>query len=119
MSLPHILSVECVNCRVSSHCPKSGSSPLVLPSGQMMLCRLIGGYGKKPVDPGVLSEESKKLAVEHGPCLTIAEVPIIDECSGLETYQITKIFSPPVLHERETLNDDQMRMMMIKNQCER
>jgi hypothetical protein len=119
MSLPNILLMECSKCRVAASCPKKGSSPLKLPSGQEMTCRLVGGYGRNPVDQSILSEDSKKLSKEHGPCLTIAEVPILDECSGLAVYQITKIFAPPVLHEREVFSEDQMKAMLIKNQCAR
>jgi hypothetical protein len=118
MAIPNTLVVECLNCKVSKYCPNNGSSPL-FHGGKKILCRLIGGYGRKPVDMSILSEESKKLAINNGGCLTIAEVPISDECSGLMTYQIVKIFAPPVLHARETINPDQLRVLTLKNQCER
>lgn len=118
MSMPNILVMECLNCKVSEHCSSRGSSPLMF-KGAKVLCRLIGGYGKKPVDLSILSEESKKLVSEYRECLTIAEVPIIDECSGMMTYQIVKIFAPPVLHGRETVPADQMKALILKNQVER
>lgn len=68
-----------------------------------MKCRLVNGYGRTPVDSSILSEESLKIAQNQGPCLTIAEVPSFDE-EGDFFYEITKIFSPPILHERETVN---------------
>lgn len=54
------------------------------------------------MDPGILSEDSRS-ASASGPCLTLAEVPTLDEDSGNVIYEIVKIFAPPVLHERETV----------------
>lgn len=116
MSLPHVLVVECRTCRVAKYCPQNGSSPLRLPSGQAIACRLIGGYGKKPIDRSVLSEDNEKLFDIHGPCLTIAEIPYVDEGSGLTVYGVVKIFSPPIVHERESMNESQMKAAMVKNQ---
>lgn len=116
MSIPNSLTVECKSCRISKYCPRCGSSPLRLPSGKMGVCRLVGGYGKKSVDISVLSKESKELFDKNGPCLTIAEIPTLDECSGLMTYQVTKIFAPPILHEREIVNEAQMKALEVKNQ---
>ena len=62
---------------------------------------MIGGYSLTPVDKAVLSEESLKEMGEHGPCLTIAEVPVLDIDSGLVVFELTKIFHKPILHPRE------------------
>jgi hypothetical protein len=62
-------------------------------------CNIIGGYGRKPVDADVLSTESAAVVSKNGPCLTIAEVPEVD--SGMVHYAIVKIFSQPVLADRE------------------
>ncbi len=63
---------------------------------------MIGGYGRLPVDPGIMSDEAREAAARSGPCLTLAEVPSVDE-SGRVTYELVKIFSPPVLHDREVI----------------
>jgi hypothetical protein len=91
----------CNKCQVASTCPRRGSSPLTLPNQVAMQCRLLGGYGRKPVDLSDLSEESKKIATENGTCLTVAEVPTLDEASGKVYYETIKIFSKPILHPRE------------------
>lgn len=96
------LEIECQKCRVANTCPNRNSSPLNL-SGKRHLCRIIGGYGRVPVDDSILSPESSILAKTNGPCLTIAEIP--REEDGEVVYEIVKIFSPPVLNERETTNE--------------
>lgn len=81
---------------------------MVMAGGKMVFCDLIGNYGRTPVDQCVLSEESKALAAKWGPCLTLVGIPTLDPGSGKVTLELTKIFSQPVLHEREktTLNQD-------------
>jgi hypothetical protein len=94
-----ILEVECAKCRVSPTCPSRGSSPL-LHGGKRHVCRVIGGYGRVPVDPGILSPESAARAAADGPCLTLAEVPALE--GDLVVTTVVKVFSPPVLSDRET-----------------
>lgn len=101
------LQMECNKCRVASTCPRKGSSPLSLNSGKKVFCQIINGYGRIPVDVEILSTESLKRSKVDGPCLTIAEVPTIDEHSGNLIMEITKIFSRPILHEREILSFNQ------------
>jgi hypothetical protein len=60
-----------------------------------------------PADRSILSEESKERADRDGPCLTLAELPVLDLATGEVKYEVLKIFSPPVLHEREKTNDMQ------------
>lgn len=108
--------MECPDCKIAAHCPKFGSSPLIMPSGLSVKCRIIGGYGKQPVDPTILSEESKALVAQHGPCLTIVEVPELDEGSGLAVHQVVKVFAPAVFHDREAATPDEMKMLNIRNQ---
>jgi hypothetical protein len=38
-----------------------------------------------------------------GPCLTLAYIPTFDEETKQVTHELTKIFSQPVLHPRETV----------------
>lgn len=71
------------------------------------MCELIGNYGRVPVDQCVLSEESKAKAAKWGPCLTLVNVPTLDPATGNVTMEVTKIFSPPVLHERERTSFNQ------------
>ncbi len=106
------LEIKCKDCKVSSSCPEKGSSPLNHGKNQI-LCRLVGGYGRTPVDESILSEESKQIVNQNGPCLTIVEVPKIDE-SGRTVFKVVKIFSQPVLHEREQI-DWRMNMIMDKS----
>ena len=68
MTIPNALSMTCNRCKVASTCTCNGSSPFVLPSKQQLLCRLIGGYGREPIDPSLLSEESKSMSECDGPC---------------------------------------------------
>lgn len=108
------LPMECSKCRVAHSCPKKGSSPLTLPGNKKALCSLVGGYGRTPVRQEILGEESREASAKNGPCLTIAEVPRLDEDSGLLIYELEKIFSQPVLHERETVSDH-ISMMVPKS----
>ena len=108
------LQMTCSRCRVAASCPKKGSSPLTLKGNKKALCSLIGGYGRTPVSPEVLSQESREASLRDGPCLTLAEVPRLDEESELLVYELVKIFSPPILHERETISDH-INMMVPKS----
>jgi len=65
-------------------------------------CQLLNGYGRLPVDPSVLSPESRKASERDGPCLTLAYVPVLDE-NDRPVHVLTKVFSPPVLHGRESV----------------
>lgn len=104
------LDVTCDKCRVSEFCSKNGSSPVLTPKKQVFKCRLVGGYGRVPIDMRIVSEQSKQLIEKNGPCLTIAEVPEYDEASGEVVYKVIKIFNPPILHEREKIGWN-MRMI--------
>lgn len=103
MAIPNALNMTCDRCRVADTCPQKGSSPLTLPDKRKLLCRILGGYGREPVDSAKLSEESKKVAAQNGHCITIAEVPAFDVPSGKIYYNTVKIFSQPILHPREKL----------------
>lgn len=106
------LNMECGRCRVSSTCPRVGQSPLKV-GGKTLMCRIVGGYGRTPADPSILSEESAKRAEKDGPCLTLAEIPVIEE-DGTVMVVIERIFSQPILHEREK-TDFQMDIMYPKS----
>jgi len=97
------LQMECTKCKVASTCPRKGASPIVVRGSgtRKVHCYIVGGYGRTPVERRILSETSKQIADRDGPCLTIAYVPVIDELTDELQFEITKIFSPPVLHERE------------------
>jgi hypothetical protein len=95
------LPMECSKCKVASTCPRKGSSPLIMAGGRTKLpCTIIGGYGKTPVDVSILSGDSLKRYEQDGPCITIAEVPTKDG-NGNVYNEVVKIFSKPILHERE------------------
>jgi hypothetical protein len=94
-----LLEMTCDRCSVAQTCPKNGASPLFLSGGKRAHCRIVGGYGRTPVDPEILSSESRQRAEKDGPCLTIAEVPALED--GIVVHEVVKIFSPPVLSERE------------------
>lgn len=104
------LNIECEKCQVSKNCEKNGSSPLEY-DGKKYYCKLVGGYGRKPVDETILSEESLKKMKESGPCLTIVEIPIVED--EILTYKAHKIFSEAVLHPRE-VNVPPADLNMIK-----
>lgn len=93
--MTNFLEVECQNCKLRDFCPKVGSSPL-----NMKKCKIYGGYGRTPVDAGVLSEESLALMERNGPCLNIVDIPTENSFNGTH-FELTKIFAPPILHERE------------------
>jgi hypothetical protein len=93
------INMECDECVVAQTCPRKGSSPQKH-NKITLKCRIIGGFGREPVDKSVLSAESLEILNRDGPCLTIAEVPSIDE-EGFVSYDVVKIFSPPCLTARE------------------
>lgn len=103
MTLPNIISLRCEKCKISSHCPVKGSSPMQI-QDEIVLCRIIGGYGKKPIRLEALSQESIELQKKHGPCFSIAEVPRIDTDSGHTYTEIVKIWHPEMFHPREKTN---------------
>jgi hypothetical protein len=72
----------------------------------MMLCQIIGGYSKTPVRPGILTDESLARSQKDGPCLSIAELPVLK--GDLIEIEVLKIFHHPVLHEREILTGSQI-----------
>lgn len=94
-----MITMECNKCAVATTCPARGSSP-TLHGKHKVLCKIIGGFGKKPIDRAALSARSASIAEKNGQCLTIAEVPFIDDDGGL-VFHTVKIFSPPVLSDRE------------------
>lgn len=53
-----------------------------------------------PADKSILSIESLARVEKDGPCLTIAEVPTVDD-QQIVSFDVTKIFSPPCLSDRE------------------
>lgn len=67
-----------------------------------MLCRVVGGYSRDPVDASALSPESAERAAKDGPCLSLAEVPRLDKDSGHTYYETVKVFHQPMRHPRET-----------------
>jgi hypothetical protein len=97
----NILNVECSKCRVSKTCPRFGSSPVIF-DGKKIMCSLVGGYGRTPINAEDLSPESLEKSKTDGPCLTFALIPTIKE-DGSMRLELVKIFNHPVLHERETI----------------
>jgi hypothetical protein len=96
-----VLRMQCKLCKISSNCKKNGSSPLYTENGRKIFtCQMIGGYSLTPVDKAILSQESLEEMEKHGPCLTIAEVPVLDQNSGHVVFELTKIFHEPILHPR-------------------
>lgn len=108
------LNMTCERCKVASHCDLKGTSPLILNRKEIYHCRIVGNYGRDPIDQTVLSEESKQKVAEHGPCLTIAEIPVLDD-SGVIVYQTKKIFSEPILHDREKKGVGFVESMLYPN----
>lgn len=98
------LEMTCQKCKVASTCPKYGASPLKTPKMRKPLfCHIQGVFGRVPIDPARLSEESKVRSAKDGPCATFAVVPVIDEASQMLVHENVVIFSPPNLHPRETV----------------
>lgn len=97
------MPMTCARCKVAPTCPSRGSSPLTPPgSRKPVFCNLIGGYGRDPVDPERLSEAARARAAADGPCLTIAEVPALDEATKYVYRKTVTVYHHPVRHERET-----------------
>lgn len=94
------LEMECSRCSVAKNCPRYGTSPITLPKN-ILRCRIVGGFGRVPIDKAVLSKESAALYEKNGPCLTVAEIPSVDD-QGYVLFEVVKIFSPPCLSDRET-----------------
>lgn len=92
------LDMTCERCAVAQKCPKAGASPLIV-KAKRYLCRIVGGFGRTPVDQTILSADSQKASAESGPCLTLAEVPELDD--GIVDWKLTKVFHHPVLSNRE------------------
>lgn len=93
------LEMTCERCAVAEKCPKKGASPTLTQGGKRALCRILGGYGRVPVDPAVLSADSLVRSKKDGPCLTLAEVPALED--GQVVWELTKVFSHPVIGARE------------------
>jgi len=102
MSTP--LDMTCDRCPVSNFCPKNGQSPSFLNNGARVYCKVIGGFGRTPIDEDILSENSKELIKSSGPCLTLAYVPVLktEDGKNYET-ELVKIFHPAVLSPREKI----------------
>jgi len=100
MPSPPSLGMDCVKCRVAATCPSKGASPLLVKGKRTAVCQLIGGYGRVPVDPTILSAESLARSKRDGTCMTIAEVPKFEPGHGV-IWETVFVFSPPVLHGRE------------------
>lgn len=98
------LDMVCSKCKIAECCPKKGSSPLVIPGKKPEMCQLVNGYGRDPISDDKLSEESKQLVDKQGRCLSIAEIPVLDEHTGKIYREIVKIFHQPILHPREKTN---------------
>jgi hypothetical protein len=69
---------------------------------KVAFCRLLGGYGRVPVDTHILSAESLVKANRDGNCITIAEVPFLDPDTKKIAFEMVKVFAPAVKHPRET-----------------
>lgn len=93
------IEMECSRCLVAKTCPRRGSSPVSVEKA-VVKCKIVGGFGRAPVDRTILSEESMAASDRDGPCLTVAEVPDVDE-QGYVTFTVVKVFSPPCLSDRE------------------
>jgi hypothetical protein len=105
MSAPNSLQVLCKTCKISATCPKRGSSPLYADGNRkMMTCVVVGGYGRDPVDPSILSEESKSSSERDGRFLSIVEVPAFDKDSGKYYFEVVKVFHEPIVHPREKVS---------------
>jgi hypothetical protein len=101
MPVPNALSLHCSKCKISGTCPKRGASPLRTGPRSLLLCRVLGGYARRPVDQSKLSPESKDRSAKDGPCMSIAEVPVVDMHSGLAHFEVVKVFHQAVVHPRE------------------
>lgn len=96
------LQLRCSSCKIATACPDRGASPLVLRGGRTaVLCKVVGGYSRDPIDVASLSPESQERASKDGPCLSLAEVPRVDKDSGHVYYETVKVFHHPIRHPRE------------------
>lgn len=102
LNTPNVLQMHCTKCKVAPTCPRNGSSPLTLQSGKQVLCRIVGGYGRTAIDESRMSNETRETARRDGPCLTVAEVPTIDEPSGKLHFEVVKVWAHPIKHARES-----------------
>ena len=71
----------------------------------MVFCRIVGGYGREPIPDEKIGPESREAVERGGPCLSIAEVPSIDEPSGHLYFETIKIWAQPIRHPRETTTE--------------
>jgi hypothetical protein len=93
------LEMTCDRCAVATTCPKRGASPLFYGGGKRVHCRILGGYGRQPVDKEILSSESLERYGKDGPCLTLADIPVLED--GQVSWETVKIFHQAVLGDRE------------------
>ena len=102
MPLPQTLEMTCDKCKVAETCPAKGASPLLIGGKMAAKCQLVGGYGRNPVDRDVLGVEARVASDRDGPCLTLAQVPRVED--GHLVRELIKVFSKPVRHGRETVD---------------
>jgi hypothetical protein len=93
------MNVTCNKCRVSKWCPKKGFSPTKY-EGETFMCKLIGNYGRNPIDRNHISDESLVSYEKNGPCLTLMNSWEFHD--GTMFPIILKVWSPPILSPRET-----------------
>lgn len=105
------MDVVCTKCLISDHCPEKGSAPLKF-NQHLIPCQLVGGYGKGPVERDRISAKNLPLYDNHGPCVSFASVPCVDECGNLAAKTV-KVFHPRVKHERETTDLNFRDSLMI------
>ncbi|HED37911.1 MAG TPA: hypothetical protein ENI76_06675 [Ignavibacteria bacterium] len=102
MPIPRRLRVLCNKCLISEYCIYKGQSPLyVSKNSQTIECVIVGGYGLKKPSSEILSEESKKSQKKFGECLSIVEIPQLDQSTGYVYTTTTMIWHPRIKHERE------------------
>jgi hypothetical protein len=99
------LPMTCDKCKVAATCPRKGVSPMQPRPAlkRVVTCQIVGGYGRTPVKPHILSAESRERMEKDGPCLTLAEVPSWDEENNRLKIDLVKVFSQPIKHPRETV----------------
>jgi hypothetical protein len=98
------LKMTCDKCKVASTCPRNGQSPFqphILK--KPVYCQILGGYGRNPVNPRILSASSLARMQKDGPCLTLAEIPYLDAVTNTLRTEVVSVFSQPVRHPRETV----------------
>jgi hypothetical protein len=94
------IDVDCNRCKLAGQCPKRGSSPVVF-KNRKVFCKILGGYGRSPIDEEVLSDSSKEVSLTSGRCLTLVSIPFLDKASGTVCTELIKVFHQPILHARE------------------